>query len=54
LGVSSGLLEQFSLHQINDVLITSQNAHIEMKRGHECDELALSAERADLFRSRFA
>ena len=54
LGVSSGLLEQFSLHQINDVLVTFQNAHIEMKRGHECDELALSAERADLFRSRFA
>ena len=54
LGVSGGLLEQFSLHQINDVLIGSQNAHIEMKRGQECDELTLSAERADLFRSRFA
>ncbi len=54
LGVSSGLLDQFSLHQINDVLVTFQNAHIEMKRGHECDELTLSAERADLFRSRFA
>ena len=54
LGVSSGLLEPFSLHQINDVLISSQDAHIEMKRGHECDELTLSAERADLFRSRFA
>lgn len=54
LGVSSGLLEQFSMYQINDVLIGSQNAHIEMKAGHECDELTLSAERADLFRSRFA
>ncbi|MDK1021452.1 MAG: hypothetical protein QGD90_07430 [Candidatus Hydrogenedentes bacterium] len=54
LGVSSGLLDQFSLHQINDVLMGSQNAHIEMKCGHDCDELTLSAERADLFRSRFA
>ena len=38
LGVSSGLLAQFSVHQINDILIGSQDAHIEMKRGHDCDE----------------
>lgn len=54
LGVSSGLLDQFSLQRINEVLITSQDAHIEMKSGHACDELQLSAERADLFRARFA
>lgn len=54
LGVSSGLLDQFSLQQINDVFIASQNAHIEMKCGHSCDEFQLSAERADLFRARFA
>lgn len=54
LGVSSGLLDQFSLHQVNDVLMASQNAHIEMKCGHDCDELTLSTERAGLFRSRFA
>lgn len=54
LGVSSGLIDQFSLHQINEVLITSQNAHIEMKCGHACDEFTLNAERADLFRSHFA
>lgn len=54
LGVSSGLLDQFSLRRINGVWVASQNAHIEMKCGHDCDELTLSAERADLFRSRFA
>ena len=54
LGVSEGLVSQFSLHVLNDLLISSQNAHIETKRGHDCDELTLSTERADLFRSRFA
>ena len=54
LGVSSGLLGQFSLERINSVFVASQNAHIEMKCGRECDELTLSGERADLFRARFA
>lgn len=54
LGVSMGLLDTFSLRQVNEVFVTSQNAHLEMKCGHECDELTLNAERAELFRSRFA
>jgi protein arginine kinase len=54
LGVSGGMLDHFSLHQINDVFIASQNAHIEMKSGRFRDELQLNAERADLFRARFA
>jgi len=54
LGVSAGLLDQFSLQQINDVFIASQNAHIEVKCGHGCDEYQFNVERADLFRSRFA
>lgn len=54
LGVSMGLLDTFSLRQINEVFVASQNAHLEMKCGHECDELTLNAERAELFRSRFA
>ncbi len=54
LGVSAGMLDHFSLQHINEVFIASQNAHIEMKRGHSCDELQLSAGRADLFRARFA
>lgn len=54
LGVSDGLLDQFSLYLLNEVFMASQNAHIEMKRGHDCNELTLSTERADLFRARFA
>jgi protein arginine kinase len=54
LGVSAGLLDQFSLPQINDVFIASQNAHLETKSGRGCDELQFSVERADLFRARFA
>lgn len=54
LGVSAGLLDQFSLQQINDVFIASQNAHIETKCGHGCDEYQFNVERADLFRARFA
>jgi protein arginine kinase len=53
LGVAAGLLDQFPLHRINEVFIASQNAHLEMKCGHACDELQLSVERADLFRARF-
>jgi hypothetical protein len=48
------MLDHFSLQHINEVFIASQNAHIEMKSGHPCDELQLSAGRADLFRARFA
>lgn len=54
LGVSGGMLDHFSLQQINEVFIASQNAHIELKCGRSRDELQLSAERADLFRARFA
>ena len=54
LGVTKGLLDQFSLSHLNDVLVASQDAHIELKCGRDCDELTLSAERADLFRARFA
>jgi protein arginine kinase len=54
LGVSGGMLDQFSLQQINEVFIASQDAHIEMRSGRTCDELQLNAERADLFRARFA
>ena len=54
LGASIGLQSQFSLSQINEVQMAAHNAQIEMKCGQDCDELKLSTERADLFRSRFA
>lgn len=54
LGASVGLQTQFPLSRINEVSMASHNAQIEMKCGQDCDELKLSTERADLFRSRFA
>ena len=54
LGVSEGLLGQFSLQQINEVYIAAQDAHVDMKSGRDCDELTRNAERAELFRARFA
>lgn len=53
LGIASGLIEEVTLDTWNDVFIASHDAHIEMRSGHKCDELTLSAERADLFRTRF-
>ena len=54
LGVTAGLLEGHTLDQLNELLVTSQRGHIELKQGHECDDLTLSMERADLFRARFS
>jgi protein arginine kinase len=53
LGVAAGLLESFSVELMNELLVTSQRAHLQMKLGGPGDELALSRERASLFRSRF-
>lgn len=53
LGVAQGLLSQYSLSLLNDVFMESQNAHVELRCAHDCDELALNTERADLFRERF-
>ncbi len=52
-GVAEGHLDQYTLAQINEALVVSQNAHIELRRGHECDELTMNTERADFFRARF-
>lgn len=54
LGVSNGVLDQYSHHHLNGVYMASQDAHIETKLGHECDGTTLDIERADLFRSRFS
>ncbi|HOE65171.1 MAG TPA: hypothetical protein PLO62_01480 [Candidatus Hydrogenedentes bacterium] len=54
LGHALGMLEGCAVHQFNDLLLSAQRAHIESRRGHDCDELALGAERADLFQSLFA
>lgn len=54
LGVSLGKLDQLSLRDLNEVFVASQSAHLQMKYGHDCDELTLSSERADLLRARFS
>jgi protein arginine kinase len=54
LGVATGLLTDYELGKINELLVTSQPAHIELAKGKTCDELALSMERADMFRARFS
>jgi protein arginine kinase len=54
LGVSNGLLETITLHQLNEALLNAQDAHLAMRVGHPCDEVELGKERADWFRIRFA
>ncbi|MBI5095576.1 MAG: hypothetical protein HZB26_24475 [Candidatus Hydrogenedentes bacterium] len=54
LGVATGNAEGCSIQSVNELLLASQNGHLEMKAGHACDDLTLSMERADLFRARFS
>jgi len=53
LGVSNGLLETITLHQLNDALLNAQDGHVLMRVGQPCDEVELGKERADWFRTRF-
>ncbi len=50
LGIGTGVLSGFALSRVNELLLASQGAHLEMAKGRKCDPLALSVERADLFR----
>ena len=52
LGVDAGLAEGYGYVQLNDLLLASQAAHLRTGALRECDELTLSVERADLFRTR--
>ncbi|MCP4640188.1 MAG: hypothetical protein GY851_07140 [bacterium] len=54
LGLATGLLQGYSLEQLNELMVTSQQAHLQMRHGEACDGLALSKDRADLFRARFS
>ncbi len=54
LGVATGLVEDYSIQHVNELLIASQGFHIRMKTGQDCDELTLGTKRADLFRTRFS
>jgi protein arginine kinase len=50
LGVERGLIAKHTLQEMNELLLFSQGAHLEISRGQDCDALALSIERAGLFR----
>lgn len=53
LGVATGALDGVGIKEVNETLIESQGAHLEMSDGRSCDTIALSTKRADLFRARF-
>lgn len=54
LGVDMGVMPALDLNQVDELLMASQGAHIEIHKGKPCDALALSMARADLFRSKVA
>ncbi len=54
LGAVAGLLEHIEPKMLNEMLLLSHPAHIQMKLGGEVDALRQSIERAELFRSRLA
>ena len=54
LGIASGLIDGYTLQDVNELLFASQPAHLRMKTGRDCDEWTLNIERADLFRARFS
>ena len=53
LAVSAGLGHRHTLPQLDQLLMSSQSAHLRAMLGRECDEGELSVARADLFRARF-
>ncbi len=53
-GVVSGLLTDYSLNTVNELLLEAGDAHLELRWGIEFDEMKLNAERASLFRARFS
>ncbi|MDQ1255691.1 MAG: protein arginine kinase, partial [Candidatus Hydrogenedentes bacterium] len=54
LGVATGIDTEHSIQSINELLVASQNVHIQMRTGHDSGELGLSARRADLFRAQLS
>lgn len=53
LGATAGCLPDRSVSELNEMLLRVQRAHLELAVGHDCDELTMSIERANLFRGRF-
>ncbi|MDX9974894.1 MAG: hypothetical protein RBU21_18040 [FCB group bacterium] len=53
LGLEIGMVDGFAYPELNQLLVQSQRAHLELREDQESDEVALSAKRADLLRARF-
>jgi len=53
-GVEVGWVDAFSVQQIDEMYVTSQDAPLTKRLDRGCDERALSMARADLFRARFS
>lgn len=54
LGVSTGLLDSLSMRLLNETLMASQLAHLELDSGQPSDETRSDTLRAELFRGKFA
>ncbi len=54
LGVATGELDGYTFDQLNELLVTTQQAHLALRFGRDSDGLALSAHRAAMFRSTFS
>ncbi len=54
LGVETKIDESVSLHALNRVFFTSRRGHLEMQVSENADALAISKQRADLFRASFS
>jgi protein arginine kinase len=53
LGADLGLVQRPGISGINEVMLRSQGAHLEVQEGHACEALAVNTARAALLRARF-
>jgi protein arginine kinase len=53
LGLEAGLVNGYTYAQLNELLLLTQRAHLELRDDAESDEIALSARRAELLHARF-
>ena len=54
LGVSTGLLKEYTLDTLNEMSIIAQDAHVQLNFGESCDSTMCKTHRAQLFRNCFA
>jgi protein arginine kinase len=54
LGAATGLIKDYPLAMLDQLLLDAQPFHVRLRAGRNCDEATLSEERAKLFRARFS